>query len=73
MKIMKMLRKFGIFSNVKNLEIIIILYLKVDTLLFADVFENFKRTCLDTYEVDPSHFTTPGLSFDSLLKYTNVN
>ena len=73
MKIMNMLRKFGIFSIVKNLKIIIYIYLKVDTLLLADVFENFRQTCLDTYKVDPSHyFTTPGLAFDSLLKYTNV-
>ena len=29
--------------------------------------------CLDTDKVDSSHyFTTPGLAFDSLLKYTNV-
>ena len=37
------------------------------------MFENFRQTCLDTYKVDPTHyFTTPGLAFDSLLKYTNV-
>ena len=37
------------------------------------MFENFRQTCSDTYKVDPSHyFTTPGLAFDSLLKYTNV-
>ena len=48
------------------------IYLKVYSLLPADVFENFRQTCLDTYKVDPSHyFTTPGLAFDSLLKYTN--
>ena len=35
--------------------------------------KKIRQTCLDTYEVDPSHYyTTPGLSFDSLLKYTNV-
>ena len=45
-------------------------YHEVDSLLFADVFENFRQTCLDTYEVDPSnYFTTPGLSFDSLLTH----
>ena len=32
------------------------IYLKVDTLLLADVFRNFRQACLDTYEVDPSHF-----------------
>ena len=37
------------------------------------MFENFRQTCLDTYKVVPTHFfTTPGLAFDSLLKYTDV-
>ena len=49
------------------------LYLKSDTLLLADVFENFRTTCLDTYKLDPArYFTSPGLSWDALLKETKV-
>ena len=49
------------------------LYLKSDILLLADVFENFRRTCLEYYKLDPCHyFTSPGLSWDAMLKMTNI-
>ena len=49
------------------------LYLKSDTLLLADVFENFRKTCLQYYKLDPCHyFTSPGLSWDAMLKMTNI-
>ena len=49
------------------------LYLKSDILLLADVFENFRRTCSEYYKLDPCHyFTSPGLSWDAMLKMTDI-
>jgi len=49
------------------------LYLKTDTLLLADVFENFRRVAMDNYQLDPCHyFTSPGLSLSACLKHTAV-
>ena len=49
------------------------LYLQSDILLLADVFENFRRTCLEYYKLDPCHyFTSPGLSWDAMLKMTDI-
>jgi len=49
------------------------LYLKVDVLLSADVFENFRDICMATYHLDPAHYyTSPGFSFDCMLKLTKV-
>ncbi|CAH0562755.1 unnamed protein product [Brassicogethes aeneus] len=47
------------------------LYMKTDILLLADVFEQFRTSCLKTYELDPAHyFTLPGYTWDCMLKYT---
>ena len=49
------------------------LYLKSDVVLLADVFESFRKTCLQYYKLDPCHyFTSPGLSWDAMLKMTNI-
>ena len=32
------------------------LYVQSDTLLLADVFENFRNKCTEIYELDPTHF-----------------
>ncbi|XP_057302729.1 uncharacterized protein LOC130636895 [Hydractinia symbiolongicarpus] len=49
------------------------LYLKSDVLLLADVFENFRSTCLEYYKLDPAHYyTSPGLSWDAMLRMTDV-
>ena len=38
------------------------LYVQSETLMLADVFENFRNMCLDIYELDPAHFfSVPGL------------
>ena len=50
------------------------LYNKVDVLLLADVFENFRDICMTNYELDPAHYyTAPGLAWDAALKVTDVS
>ena len=50
------------------------LYVQTDTLLLADVFENFRNMCLEKYQLDPSHFlSAPGLAWQACLKKTGVN
>ena len=59
--------------NIKNMGEYHDLYLASDILLLADVFENFRKTCLKYYKLDPCHyFTSPGLSWDAMLKMTNI-
>ena len=49
------------------------LYLGSDVLLLDDVFESFRKTCLQYYKLDPCHyFTSLGLSWDAVLKMTNI-
>ena len=49
------------------------LYLVSDVLLLTNVFENFRKTCMQYYKLDPCHyFTSPGLSWDAMLKMTNI-
>ena len=49
------------------------LYLKSDILLLADVFENFRKACLQYYKLDPCHyFSSPGLSWDAMFKMTDI-
>ena len=50
------------------------LYLKTDVNLLSDAFENFRNICLQQYKLDPAnYYTSPGLSWDALLKKPNVN
>ena len=46
---------------------------RTDVLLLADVFEAFQKACLRQYGLDPAHYyTSPGLSWDTLLKKTSI-
>ena len=59
--------------NLKNMGEYHDLYLASDILLLSDVFENFRKTCLKYYKLDPCHyFTSPGLSWDAMLKMTDI-
>ena len=49
------------------------LYVRSNTLLLADIFENFRHACLNNYELDPAHFVSlPGLAWQACLKKINV-
>ena len=45
------------------------LYVQSDTLLLANVFENFRSMCLEIYELCPAYFLSePGLAWEACLK-----
>ena len=49
------------------------MYVQSDTLLLADVFENFRNMCINVYKLDPSHFlSAPGLTWQACLKRTEI-
>ena len=49
--------------NINNLGEYHDLYVRSDALLLADIFENFKMSCLENYGLDPTHFISlPGLA-----------
>jgi len=50
------------------------LYLKTDVLLLADIFENFRDSCVASYGLDPAYYyTLPGFTWDAMLKHTDIN
>ena len=49
------------------------MYLKSDTLLLTDVFENFRKMCLKIYHLDPVKFLSAlGLALQADLKKTEL-
>ena len=62
-------REFGI----RNMGEYHDLYLRTDVVLLANVFESFRRVCLENYELDPSYFyAAPGLAWKACLKKTGI-
>ena len=48
-------------------------YLKIDVFLLAEVYENFRNTAINNYDLDPCHyFTTPGFAWDCALKFSKI-
>ena len=53
--------------------IIMICIVQTDTLLLVDVFEKFRKKCIEIYRLDPSYFySEPGLAWQACLKKTEV-
>ena len=47
-------------------------YVQSDTILLADVLENFRNKCIEIYELDPAYFlSAPGLASQACLKKTS--
>ena len=50
------------------------LYLKVDVLSLTCVLETFRKESINSFELDPPfHLSTPGYSWDAMLRFTYVN
>ena len=48
-------------------------YVQIVPLLLTDVFENFRKNCIEIYELDPAYFlSAPGLARQACLKKTGV-
>ena len=59
--------------NINNLGEYHDLYVRSDTLLLADIIENFRQSCLKNYELDPAYFVSlPGLAWQACLKKTKI-
>lgn len=59
--------------HIKTMKDYTMLYNKSDVLLLADVMENFRNVCMQTYQLDLAwYFTAPGLAWSAMLKTTRV-
>ena len=49
------------------------LYVQSDTLLLADVYENFRNMCFEKYQLDPTYFVSaPGSAWQACFRKTGV-
>ena len=63
---------WGVFE-IRNRDEYHDLYAQSDTLLLADVLENFRNKCLEIYWLDPVYFVSaPGVAWQACLKKTEV-
>ncbi|XP_053214135.1 uncharacterized protein LOC128397434 [Panonychus citri] len=59
--------------NLQNLGEFQDVYQKIDVVLLAAVFENFRKISNEQFQLDPPHFySAPGLTWAAALKSTNV-
>ena len=60
--------------NIKNIGEYHDLYLKTDVLLLTDIFENFRKTAINDYKLDPAngYFTLPNYAWDAMLYKTKI-
>ena len=60
--------------NIKNIGEYHDLYLKTDVLLLSDIFESFRKTAINNYDLDPAngYFTLPNFAWDAMLKKTGA-
>ena len=69
-----MLKMFGKKFECETLGDYHDLNLKFDVIICADVFENFRKTGKEYYNLDPAHyFSCPGFARDAMLKITGIN
>ena len=60
-------------TGCKNLLDYMELYVRTDTAILCDVFENFRNLCESYYDLDCCHYTSlPGFAWDAMLKMTGV-
>lgn len=59
--------------NIKNMGEYHDLYLRGDVLLLTDIFEEFRKTAMTYYGLDPCHYLSlPNFAWDAMLKMTEV-
>ena len=68
------INKFVLFYFIKfSLFYQQVYFVQINTLLLADVFENFQNMCFEIYELDPTRFlSAPALAREVALKKTKV-